>query len=160
MLKTSCAQFSTLQNTKPQLPLCFARVFTDAMMMISSSTPLPTQNTLVWLVQNLAGIQQQPHSVAFSHLLLAPRVPQGAVTMGPVECAFDGPRGVVLSHWEVVVQAAVAQFRWRVVVPPNSVARVRLPKNGTELDVGSGEWSFVEDDFWGKSEVLNPSLDR
>jgi alpha-L-rhamnosidase len=75
---------------------------------------------IVWLYENLAGIQSDPEKPGFKHLLMRP-VPAGGLTA--VRASFQSPVGRVSSEWSVHPD----RFEWAVTVPPNSGATVSVP---------------------------------
>lgn len=73
-----------------------------------------------WLYQTVAGIDQAPDSVAFSHLAIRP-VPGGRLRSA--QASYDSARGLVSTGWEW----AEGVFRLDVAVPPGVQATVYVP---------------------------------
>ena len=73
-----------------------------------------------WLYRFVLGIDQAPGTAGFGQLLLRPH------PCGPLDRAggsYQSARGLVRAGWE----RAGGQFSYRVEVPPNAVASVRVP---------------------------------
>jgi alpha-L-rhamnosidase len=73
-----------------------------------------------WLYRFVLGIDQAPGTAGFSRLLLRPH-PGGG--LGQVSGSYQSVRGLVRAAWEL----ADGQFAYRVEVPPNATASVRVP---------------------------------
>lgn len=109
-----------------------------------------------WFSASLAGIGQQPDSVGFKKLLIAPAV-VGDLTRA--QATYRTPYGKVASSW----QRSGRSFRLDVTVPANTTARVEVPTwpgqgpatgnhgaravgstdRATVFEVGPGSWKFV-----------------
>lgn len=117
---------------------------------------------VIWLYEALAGIAPDPAEPGFRRIDMRPH-PLGDLRW--VRASFRSPYGEIRSHW----QRDATRFEWRVAVPPNTAATLRLPVpasarvieggkaiesspgirgRGYEagrlvLDVGPGEYQFV-----------------
>ncbi|HET7016350.1 MAG TPA: family 78 glycoside hydrolase catalytic domain [Streptosporangiaceae bacterium] len=89
-----------------------------------------------WIYRFLLGIDQAPGTAGFCDLVLRPH-PGGSV--GSARGSYRSVRGPISVGWE----RSGGQFTYRVELPPNVTATVRLP-SGTSCDVGSGAHEFTE----------------
>lgn len=104
-----------------------------------------------WMYRVTAGIEIDPKSPGYKHILIQPR-PGGGFTS--VTASHDSPYGKVGSSWTLTD----GKFDLSVTVPPNTRATIRLPKaqvssisesgarqDGSDVvvDVGSGTYRFT-----------------
>ena len=75
---------------------------------------------VIWLYENLAGIQADPAQPAFKHIVMKPLV-VGDLTF--VQATHHSPYGLIASEW----QRKGRQFDWQITVPPNTTATVWVP---------------------------------
>ena len=75
---------------------------------------------VIWLYENLAGIQTDPQQPAFKHVLMKP-VPVGDLQF--VEASHESPYGRIVSNWK----RASGRFDWQITLPPNTSATVWVP---------------------------------
>jgi hypothetical protein len=96
-----------------------------------------------WHFAYVAGIRQQPGSVGWEHVLIAP-VPGPEVGVTSATASFRSPKGLIGSEWSIEGEGGARgrKFRLRVVIPEGCDARVVLP-DGSERSVGSGEHRFM-----------------
>jgi alpha-L-rhamnosidase len=73
-----------------------------------------------WLYRYVAGIDQEPRSSGYKHIVIRPH-PGGGLTSARAE--YDSVRGRIASEWETVDGV----FRLRATVPANTTATVRVP---------------------------------
>src|SRR5207253_2847529 len=73
-----------------------------------------------WLYRFVLGIDQEPGTAGFGRLLLRPH-PGGGLRWA--HGAYRSVRGVIRSGWEREGE----RFTFRVEVPPNATASVRIP---------------------------------
>jgi alpha-L-rhamnosidase len=78
---------------------------------------------VIWLYENLAGIQPDPEHPGFKHVLMHP-TPVGDLQF--VQATHRSPYGQITSHW----QRENDRFRWQVTVPPNTTATLWVPAHG------------------------------
>jgi alpha-L-rhamnosidase len=86
---------------------------------------------LIWLYENLAGIQPDPEKPGFRHILMKP-VPVGDLAY--VRASHRSPYGLIESSWKI----QNGQFLWNITVPPNSEATVYVPAPEEKLVKESG----------------------
>ena len=104
-----------------------------------------------WMYRVTAGIEIDPKSPGYKHILIQPR-PGGGFTR--VTASHDSPYGKVSSSWTVTD----GKFDLTVTVPPNTHATIRLPKaqvgsiseaggrqdgDDVVIGVGSGTYKFA-----------------
>lgn len=111
---------------------------------------------VVWLYENLAGIQADPAQSAFQHIIMRP-TPAGDLTF--VKATHESPYGLISSAWRKTGN----QFDWRLEIPANTTATVYVPATGLEkvsvkgakavrfengraiYELGSGKYHFVSE---------------
>jgi alpha-L-rhamnosidase len=82
-----------------------------------------------WLYRHVAGIDQEPRSSGYKHIVIHPH-PGGGLTSARAE--YDSVRGRIASEWEVD-----DKFRLRVTIPANTTATVHVPApNGAAITEG------------------------
>jgi alpha-L-rhamnosidase len=81
-----------------------------------------------WMLNYLAGIRNHPDETGMTRLLLAPEVP---LDLENVQASLMTNNGLVQSEWN----QRNGKIKWRVHVPPNSTAEVRLPKEIVDLRI-------------------------
>ena len=110
---------------------------------------------LIWYYEDLAGIKCADGAQAFKKIEMAPVFPEG---LNHVKASYESVYGKIVSNWT----RDGNRLDWRVVVPGNTTAVIRIPKEygvnvssqpgihqisntETELvvEVGSGEYHFV-----------------
>lgn len=82
-----------------------------------------------WFYSSLGGIQQEPGSLAFSHIRIRPQVPQG---LQWVKTSYRSIRGEIRSAWQV----DEARFVLNVSVPGNTRASIYVPRRGNSITEG------------------------
>ena len=87
-----------------------------------------------WLYRYVAGIDQAHDSVAYEHVVIAPRV-GGSLTQ--VEASYESMRGLISTQWRL----NDGRFTLDVEIPPGSRATVVLP-DGSSSETGSGRHRF------------------
>ncbi len=85
-----------------------------------------------WLYQDLAGISQTPHSIAYKHIVIRPRV-VGNITW--VKASYRSEYGRIVCHW----RRSGSKFKLHIVIPPNTSARVYVPGASASLVREGGE---------------------
>jgi alpha-L-rhamnosidase len=73
-----------------------------------------------WLYQVVAGIDLDPQKPGYKHILFQPHTSK---ELAWVQAAVETPYGLAASEWE----QSSTSFEWKVVVPPNTSATLRLP---------------------------------
>lgn len=87
-------------------------------------------HVMEWYYGYVAGIRQQPGSVGWKRILIAPE--PGPLTHA--EATFNSPAGLIKSRWTV----ADGKFHLEAQVPVGATARLVAP-DGSKTDVGPGE---------------------
>jgi alpha-L-rhamnosidase len=75
---------------------------------------------VIWLYENLAGIQPDPEQPGFKHILMRP-TPVGDLRF--VRAQHQTVHGAITSHWRRTGDA----FQWDVTLPPNTTATLSIP---------------------------------
>jgi hypothetical protein len=75
---------------------------------------------IIWMYENLAGIQSDPAKPGFKHVVMKPYPVQGADF---VRASYRSIHGPISSAWKV----ADGAFSWDVAVPVNATATVYVP---------------------------------
>ncbi|WP_076465318.1 alpha-L-rhamnosidase [Actinomyces mediterranea] len=88
-----------------------------------------------WIYNTVAGINADPASPGFQHVVLAPRIDDDGRVMW-AKGVFDSPYGVIGSRWSVDDDGALT---YRVEVPANASATVKFPGLGDGDTVYEGE---------------------
>ncbi len=96
-----------------------------------------------WFYHDLAGIQLDPQSPGFKHIIIHPDI-VGDLT--EVKAAYDSIRGQIVSEWELSKNT----ITMHIVVPPNTTATIDIPTvnkdsvtEGGKLIVESGGITFL-----------------
>jgi alpha-L-rhamnosidase len=85
-----------------------------------------------WFYDSLGGIQPDPEHPAFGHFFLRPVIPP-RLTRSSVE--YESVRGLIRSEWKRMG----GQIEWKVTVPPNTSARMRVPASSAGGVTESGK---------------------
>ena len=117
---------------------------------------------LIWMYENLGGIQSDTVQVGFKKIVMKPSF---NVDLNYVKTSYQSPYGEIRSHW----QKENGQLKWDVSIPANTTAVVYFPassineiKEGNKqvaglnsvkflrmengkvvLEIGSGDYSFL-----------------
>lgn len=110
---------------------------------------------LIWYYENLAGIRNDPSSIAFKRLRMTPVFPEG---LEEVKASYRSPYGTIASHWTLHGN----DFTWEIELPANTSARIEIParfgvrsadqpgvrslsqgETSTVIEIGSGRYRFV-----------------
>jgi len=83
---------------------------------------------VIWFFENLAGIQNDPQTVAFKHIRMKPVFPEG---LNNVNASYQSPYGLIKSHWTRNSDS----FAWHITIPANTTATVELPASFNILPV-------------------------
>lgn len=75
---------------------------------------------LIWMYEDLAGIQCAPDATAFKHVWMEPAFPDG---LNEVMASHESPYGEISSHWKRTGD----RLEWHITLPPNTTATVQLP---------------------------------
>jgi alpha-L-rhamnosidase len=112
---------------------------------------------IIWYYEDLAGIKNDPGSVAYKRLLMEPKFPEG---LSHVKASYQSVYGEIKSEWKKEGNA----FSWDITIPPNTSAIVKLPKElniikpsvegmrqinetdkGIEIEIGSGSYHLTNE---------------
>ncbi|MDL2221560.1 glycoside hydrolase family 78 protein [Parabacteroides sp. OttesenSCG-928-N08] len=96
---------------------------------------------LIWFYENLAGIKNDPSSIAFKKILMEPVFPD---KLTHVDASYISPYGKIESHWK----RNGNRLTWNISIPANTTATVKLPASfGIAVDNNQpGIHSVVEKD--------------
>jgi alpha-L-rhamnosidase len=81
---------------------------------------------VIWLYEDLAGIQSDPAQPGFKHILLRPQ-PVGDLKWA--KTSLRSLHGIIRSDWKI----EGGNFQWKVTVPPNTKATVYVPASDPAL---------------------------
>jgi len=98
---------------------------TADVQMNSGNHVMLVGDLVIWLYQDLAGIQSDPTEPGFKNILMKP-VPTGDLTF--VKASHRSPYGLIESEWH----KDNAGFHWHITVPPNSTATIFVPTNSPD----------------------------
>ncbi|MCF7976208.1 MAG: family 78 glycoside hydrolase catalytic domain, partial [Phycisphaerae bacterium] len=84
-----------------------------------------------WFYRGLAGIQWDPETPGFKHVILRPAVVE---SVDWVKCTYDSPYGRIVSDWTLLD----GSFRWDIGVPPNTNATIYMPAKDVKSIQESG----------------------
>jgi alpha-L-rhamnosidase len=112
---------------------------------------------IIWYYEDLAGIKNNPGSVAYKRLLMEPKFPEG---LSHVTASYQSVYGEIKSEWKKVDNT----FSWDITIPPNTSAIVKLPKEmnivrpevagvrrfnetdaAIEIEIGSGSYHLTSE---------------
>ena len=85
---------------------------------------------LIWMNENLAGIQSDRVEVAFKKIIMKPSLVNG---LQYVEASYQSPYGTIISSWKKDAN----QWQWDITVPGNTTAVIYLPA-ASATDVREG----------------------
>lgn len=92
-----------------------------AALPTSSNDHMMLGHLMEWFYSGLGGIYQDEHSVAYDHIIIAPK-PVGNIKW--VKCSYNSAKGIISSDWEIKGNTFVLNFS----VPKNAVAKVVIPE--------------------------------
>jgi alpha-L-rhamnosidase len=75
---------------------------------------------LVWFYENLAGIKNDPSSLAFKKIWMEPVFPE---KLTHAKASYQSPYGKIESHW----QRDGNKLTWTIAIPANTTATIKLP---------------------------------
>ena len=116
---------------------------------------------LIWMYENLAGIQSHTKEVAFKKIIMKPSFSAG---LNKVNASYQSPHGEITSSW----QKSGNKIAWQIQIPGNTTAEIYIPsfsgeavrENGSPainskgvkflrmegdcavFEIGSGEYEF------------------
>ena len=86
---------------------------------------------VVWLYEDLAGIQTDAAQPGFKHIIMKPIPVEGLTS---VKATHESPYGLISSEWDMKDN----QFDWQIEIPANATATVYLPTGGLDDVQGNG----------------------
>ena len=85
---------------------------------------------LIWFYEDLAGIKNDPSSVAFKKILMEPVFPE---KLTHVDASYVSPYGEIESKWKRNGDKLI----WNIAIPANTTATVKIPaKFNIKVDAG------------------------
>ncbi len=100
--------------------------------MNGESQKILSGNFEAWCYQSLGGINYDPQQPGFRHIILKP---QWVGDLKWAKASHDSVYGRISSEWEI----ADNQWRWKVIIPPNTTATAHLPAKEIQWVRESGE---------------------
>ena len=85
-----------------------------------------------WLYSDVAGIDTDPESPGFAHILMHPHPGPGLAEAG---ATYDSIRGEISSRWSV----ASGRISWNITVPANTTATIWVPTSNPSSVTESGK---------------------
>jgi hypothetical protein len=92
-----------------------------AALTTSSNDHMMLGHLMEWFYSGLGGIYQADHSVAYNHIIIAPK-PVGNVKW--VKCSYHSAKGLITSEWEITGNSFTLNF----TIPENAVAKIIMPE--------------------------------
>jgi alpha-L-rhamnosidase len=87
---------------------------------------------IIWMYENLAGIQSDPAKPGFKHVIMKPQPVKGADF---VRAEYRSMHGPIRSAWKV----ADGAFNWEIKVPTNATATVYVPAASADAVTEGGK---------------------
>ena len=84
-----------------------------------------------WMVENLGGIQSA--DTVYKHIIIAPQFDS---RLNSADTVYDSIRGPIETHWK----REGNKVRLRVLIPPNTTAKVHLFSEVYEIGSGTSEF--------------------
>jgi alpha-L-rhamnosidase len=86
---------------------------------------------LVWMYENLGGIQSDSNEVAFKRIIMKPSFD---VNLSYATASYQSPQGTIKSSWK----KENGELKWEISIPANSTSLVYIPaKSETEVKEGN-----------------------
>jgi alpha-L-rhamnosidase len=86
---------------------------------------------LIWLTENLAGIQTDPNEVGFQKIIMKPDFVD---ELQFVNASYTSVQGKITSEWK----KGVGNIDWHIVIPANTKATIAIPASAKEAVFESG----------------------
>ncbi|MRG43684.1 Bacterial alpha-L-rhamnosidase [Chitinophaga sp. SYP-B3965] len=102
-----------------------------------SNNHLMLGHLMEWFYSGLAGIGQEPGSIAFKKILIRPQ-PVGDITFA--KASYHSPYGLIKSEWH----KNDSTFNLQVQIPPNTTATIHLPAIGKGKVVADNTLRFIK----------------
>ena len=87
---------------------------------------------MTWYYENLAGIKSDPQQVGFKKIVMAPYFPDG---LDWVNASYESLYGPIESNWKKGENG----LSWKVVIPANTTASIRIPAASADKVTESGK---------------------
>lgn len=87
---------------------------------------------MVWYYENLAGIKSDSQQVGFKKIVMAPYFPDG---LDWVNASYESLYGPIESNWKKGENG----LSWKVVIPANTTASIRIPAASADKVTESGK---------------------
>ncbi len=94
-------------------------------------------DSISWCFEYLAGIQTDPATPGYSHIILAPTIPSA---LTEVNASHHTPHGLVRSHWKKEADG----FAWNVEIPANTDATLYFPAQYSKSPLTESEVVLTE----------------
>jgi alpha-L-rhamnosidase len=92
-----------------------------AALPTSSNDHMMLGHLMEWFYSGLGGIYQADNSVAYDHIIIAPK-PVGNIKW--VKCSYNSSKGMISSEWEIKGNSFSIVF----AIPENAVAKIIIPE--------------------------------
>ena len=86
---------------------------------------------LIWLTENLAGIQTDPNEVGFQKIIMKPDFVD---ELQYVHASYASVQGKIISEWK----KWVGSIEWHIAIPANTIATIAIPASAKEAVFESG----------------------
>ncbi|WP_447642947.1 MULTISPECIES: family 78 glycoside hydrolase catalytic domain [Chitinophagaceae] len=87
---------------------------------------------LIWLYENVAGIKSDSVATGFKKIMMKPEIIDGLDSM---DARYLSQYGEIVSRWKKTLN----DFQWKIIVPPNSSAKVYIPAYAFQYVQESGK---------------------
>lgn len=92
---------------------------------------------IIWMYENLAGIQSDTSEVGFRKIIMKPSF---QVDLSYVNAWYRSPCGIIKTYWK----KENGQLNWNISVPANASAVIYIPANENDVKEGAGLASSSE----------------
>jgi alpha-L-rhamnosidase len=92
-----------------------------AALPTSSNDHMMLGHLMEWFYSGLGGIYQADNSVAYNHIIIAPK-PVGSIKW--VKCSYASSKGMISSEWGIKGRS----FTFNFTIPQNAVAKIIIPE--------------------------------
>ncbi len=92
-----------------------------AALPTSSNDHMMLGHLMEWFYSGLGGIYQADNSVAYNHIIIAPK-PVGNIKW--VKCSYNSSKGMISSEWGIKGNS----FAFNFTIPENAMAKIIIPE--------------------------------
>ena len=92
-----------------------------AALPTSSNDHMMLGHLMEWFYSGLGGIYQADYSIAYDHIIIAPK-PVGSIKW--VKCSYNSVKGMISSEWEIKGKSLAFNF----TIPENALAKIIIPE--------------------------------